>query len=42
MPLTLEQGTLEPNLLACGAFAVLTALMIWVGYSRYLKRDILG
>ena len=42
MPLTLEQGTLEPNPMACGAFAVLTALMIWVGYSRYLKRDILG
>ena len=42
LPLTLDQAALEPNLVACGAFAVLPALMVWVGYSRYLKRDILG
>jgi ABC-2 type transport system permease protein len=42
LPLTLKQGALEINYLACGVFCLLTAGMIWIGYSRYLKRDILG
>ena len=42
LPLTLKQGALETNYMACGVVFLLTALMIWIGYSRYLKRDILG
>ncbi|MCH1401695.1 MAG: hypothetical protein L7U78_04140, partial [Schleiferiaceae bacterium] len=42
LPLTLDKGALEANLLACGVIAVVTALMVWIGYTRYLKRDIIG
>lgn len=42
MPLTLDQGQLEISTVACAGFAAATAVMLWVAYNRYIKKDIVG
>ena len=42
MPLTLDQGQLEISTVACAGFAAATAVMLWVAYNRYMKKDIVG
>ena len=42
MPLTLEKGQLEISTVACAGFAAATAVMLWVAYNRYIKKDIVG
>ena len=40
--LTAKNGVLELNLIACFGVSVVSAILLWISYKRYLTKDIVG
>ncbi len=40
--LTAKNGVLELNLITCFGASIVTAILLWISFKRYLSRDIVG